>query len=188
MVLKLQKISDWDRKITNRFGVKTEKGKKIWSFFALSGNLQPWLVVSIIFFVFDLFMERSVNIYQLIVIFSAGICTTILKFSIRRKRPNEDIASKYIANADIWSFPSGHAGRMGSMAMFMVLFFPKIGWLFIIWGLAVGYARMTLKIHYFLDIVAGLIIGGIVGIIGYFISPVILPHLGFFNQLIPPFY
>ncbi len=164
-----KKIDEWDKKISQRIAQKSQKTLKVASFFALSGNVQPWLVISFMFFILDVFMERSDNLIQITLAAVVGLTTTTIKFLTRRIRPNEQVALKYIASGDHFSFPSGHASRMGSLAMFMALLFPTFGWIFILWAIAVCYGRIALEVHYFVDIVGGLIWGSIVGVIFYVI-------------------
>ncbi|MHA1219532.1 MAG: hypothetical protein ACTSO5_12785 [Candidatus Heimdallarchaeaceae archaeon] len=45
-----KKMDEWDKKISKRIAQKSQKNLKIASFFALSGNAQPWFVISILFF------------------------------------------------------------------------------------------------------------------------------------------
>ncbi|OLS31067.1 MAG: hypothetical protein HeimAB125_17260 [Candidatus Heimdallarchaeota archaeon AB_125] len=164
-----KKIDEWDKKVSKKIAQKSQKTLKVASFFALSGNVQPWLVISFVFFFLDVFMERSDNLIQILLAAIVGLTTTIIKILTKRIRPNEQVALKYIASGDHYSFPSGHASRMGSLAMFMILFFPSFGWIFAIWAIAVCYGRIALEVHYFVDIVGGVIWGAIVGAIFYLI-------------------
>jgi len=162
-----KKIDEWDKKISKRIAQKSQKNLKIASFFALSGNAQPWFVISILFFILDVFMERSDNLIQITIAGAVGLTTTTIKYLTKRKRPNEQVALKYIATGDHFSFPSGHASRMGGLAMFMILVFPTFGWIFALWAIAVCYGRIALEVHYFVDIVGGAIGGAIIGAIFY---------------------
>ena len=161
------KMDEWDKRISKRIAQKSQKNLKLASFFALSGNAQPWFVISILFFFLDVFMERSDNLIQMTLAGAVGLTTTTIKYLTKRKRPNEQVALKYIATGDHFSFPSGHASRMGSLAMFMTLIFPTFGWIFILWAIAVCFGRIALEVHYFGDIVGGVIWGAILGAIFY---------------------
>ncbi len=165
-----RKIDEWDKKFSKRMGETSQGMLKFASFLALSGNAQPWMIVSFLFFVFDIFFKhRSDNLVQLIIAGIGGLTSAIIKHITKRKRPNEEVALKYIATGDHWSFPSGHATRMGCLAMFMTLYYPTFGWIIIIWAIGVNYGRIALQIHYFLDIIGGTILGAGFGVVAYFI-------------------
>ncbi|MHA1258859.1 MAG: hypothetical protein ACTSRO_04320, partial [Candidatus Heimdallarchaeaceae archaeon] len=64
----LKNLSDWDRKTTKKIVSISSKRIKFFEFIAISGNTMPWLLVSILFFVFDVFISRSLNLFQLALI------------------------------------------------------------------------------------------------------------------------
>ncbi|MCG3222347.1 MAG: phosphatase PAP2 family protein [Candidatus Heimdallarchaeota archaeon] len=163
----LDKFSKWDKTITTKIAAKSPKRMKLASFFAISGNAIPWFIVAFLFFIFDLFMSRNVNLLQMFLAAACGLTTSSIKFLIRRQRPDEELAKQYAVDIDNWSFPSGHAGRMFSLAITLTLFYPRVGWVFLIWAIAVCYGRIALQIHWFLDIVGGALIGSIWAVIGY---------------------
>ena len=163
----LEKLSMWDKEVTLKMAAKSPKRKKLASFLAISGNALPWFIISFLLFVFDLFMSRNVNLLQLFLAAVCGMTTSSIKYITRRQRPDERLAKSYAADIDYWSFPSGHAGRMFSLAITLTLFYPRVGWIFIIWALAVCYGRIALQIHWFLDIVFGALVGSIWAVIGF---------------------
>ncbi|MHA2309124.1 MAG: phosphatase PAP2 family protein [Candidatus Heimdallarchaeaceae archaeon] len=167
MVAILDKLSMWDKKITTKIAAKSPKRMKIASFFAISGNAPPWFIISLLLFVLDLFMSRNVNLLQMSLAAVCGLTTTSIKYLTRRRRPDEVLAKQYAAVIDNWSFPSGHTGRMFSLSITLSLFYPRVGWVFLIWAIAVAYGRIALQIHWFLDIVGGAIVGTIWATIGY---------------------
>jgi undecaprenyl-diphosphatase len=165
----LENISEWDKRTTKKMAAKSSKQMRYASFFAISGNALPWFILSFLLFVFDLFMSRNVNLLQLLLAAACGLTTSTIKYLSRRQRPDEILAKRYAADIDNWSFPSGHAGRMFSLAITLTLFYPRVGWVFLIWAIAVCYGRISLQIHWFLDIVFGALAGTIWALIGYFL-------------------
>ncbi|MHA1302485.1 MAG: phosphatase PAP2 family protein [Candidatus Heimdallarchaeaceae archaeon] len=158
------RVSLWDKKISHYISEKiATNSKKFERFYAKSGNTLPWLIFSIICFVFNLFIPRIELLIQWLAMGTTFLVVMLLKFSIRRKRPVDEIPSELVGKGDLYSFPSGHAGRMGCLAVIMVMFFPKIGWIFFIWTLIVGFGRIATQVHYFFDILGGTFIGGTVG-------------------------
>jgi len=163
----LRKLDQLDQKISDWIAIKSHKYRKITSFLALSGNFQPWIIASLLFFFFGVFLDRVENLVQITLLLITGIFTTIVKYSVRRKRPKEDISAKYIGKIDLWSFPSGHAGRMGTLTFILSIYYPVLTPLFVSWAIGVCYSRIALRIHYFFDIIAGVLIGVIIATIGW---------------------
>lgn len=59
-----------------------------------------------------------------------------------------------------FSFPSGHATFFMALAFIIFLFHKKIGSLFIFSAVLIGLARISLGVHYPIDILVGFILGG----------------------------
>jgi undecaprenyl-diphosphatase len=97
------------------------------------------------------------------VIASIGL-TLMIKQRVQRTRPGQGHLL-YGAGADIHSFPSGHAARLSTIAIWASSLAP--GWGVLVWSLAilVGWSRVALGIHYVGDVVAGGLLGSAVGLI-----------------------
>ncbi|KAK9310392.1 hypothetical protein QLX08_000368 [Tetragonisca angustula] len=99
------------------------------------------------------------------------IVIAILKSSTRRRRPavNDD---PFSIGPDKYSFPSGHASR--SM---LVFYFFKYLWpvpdiclsLITIWVFVLVMSRLLMRRHYILDIIAGLFVGYLQGMLMSFL-------------------
>lgn len=79
-----------------------------------------------------------------------------------------------LSEAD-YSFPSGHTTAAFELAVSMFLVFrsegkKKISWIFPALALCTMGSRVYLMVHYATDVIGGLIVGTVAGIIGYFIS------------------
>jgi undecaprenyl-diphosphatase len=73
------------------------------------------------------------------------------------------------------SFPSGHttcAFEMG-VALFLSMKKKKIAWIFPTLAAIVGFTRLYLCVHYFTDVVAGVIVGTFAAFLAYFIMKAI---------------
>ena len=57
------------------------------------------------------------------------------------------------------SFPSGHAANNMAVATVLILFFPRLGWLYLPVALLIGYSRIYTGSHWPLDVLAGMILG-----------------------------
>ncbi len=84
--------------------------------------------------------------------------TYSIKFWLKRQRPRE-IDGFYSHKYDAHAFPSGHATRMGTVAVFGFVLFGVWGWFFLALSLWVIWSRAALGVHYLGDVTAGYIIG-----------------------------
>ncbi|NJN81495.1 MAG: phosphatase PAP2 family protein [Caldilineaceae bacterium] len=93
---------------------------------------------------------------------AAIVLTLVVKQTVQRQRPGAGILL-YGAGADVHSFPSGHAARMGATAVWATALWPTWGWL--LWPLTfwICWSRVRLGVHYVGDMLAGLLLGGLVG-------------------------
>jgi undecaprenyl-diphosphatase len=117
----------------------------------------------------DIYLRQAALVVAMIV-FITMIIITGLKYLIRRQRPHQP--GEFVVFAyDAYSFPSGHSGRMAALAVGMVLFYFLPGLVLIVITIGVALARMAVGIHYFSDVIVGLVIGTLVA---SGISPVLL--------------
>lgn len=95
------------------------------------------------------------------------VCGSI-KFIYPKERPvhmpRNNLYRKYLAG----SFPSVHTARIAALSTAVVSFYTgKIYFLTAILAVAcVGYSRVYLKKHYFIDVLAGFLIGALISILG----------------------
>lgn len=92
----------------------------------------------------------------------AFVANMLLKQLIKRTRPST-ADFLYGPGPDGYSFPSGHAMRMGVIGVWAQTIWPGRGWL--IWPLTlwITWSRVRLGIHYVGDVVVGLGLGGLIG-------------------------
>ena len=102
-------------------------------------------------------------------ILDVTVCNIILKPLVARIRPcdvNKAI-ELLIACPNDYSFPSGHTAS--SFAAVSSLYFSQ-NWLFkpaLVLAILISFSRLYLYVHYPTDIFAGIILGIIVGYLGY---------------------
>ncbi|MFN2119883.1 MAG: phosphatase PAP2 family protein [Anaerolineales bacterium] len=105
------------------------------------------------------------SIVMLVSISVLAAVVMTLKFVIRRRRPEGRWGSIY-RNSDPHSFPSGHAARAFLIAVLAAGLGPAWAavalWL---WAPLVSIARVAMGVHYFSDVVAGLIVGILSGLV-----------------------
>ena len=79
-----------------------------------------------------------------------------------------------LAESD-FCFPSGHTTAAFEIAVSMFLVFwndkkKKLAWILLVVAFFIGFSRIYLMVHYASDIVGGIIVGTLAGILGYVIS------------------
>lgn len=143
-------------------------------FFAHSGD--SWFWLGGLFFVWlfgqSEWRQRAVFLGVGLTIMAAAVI--LLKFSIRRPRPEGEWGQIYRIT-DPHSFPSGHAARSAALAVLSIAVGPP--WFAIaltLWAPWVGISRVALGVHYLSDVVAGWIVGALMGIIAIALQPYLL--------------
>ncbi len=96
--------------------------------------------------------------------------SSIIKPAVARIRPCNELNAIVTARVDCgtgYSFPSSHAANHFALALFfIVLFYPK--WkpvlpLALLWASAIGFAQIYVGVHFPIDILAGSLLGALVG-------------------------
>lgn len=94
-----------------------------------------------------------------------GIAINLLKRSIGRARPvyleslGSDAFHPFAYMNSFASFPSGHAATSASVAVILIVFFPKQRWLWICLAILAAASRIIIREHYPSDVLAGLAFG-----------------------------
>lgn len=170
-------VLEFDANLSNRMRVAERPGllRSIAVFFAHSGDSWFWALGLILLWVFT----SNPAWKKWAVVLAAGISILIvivmsLKFLIRRRRPEGEWGGIY-RNTDPHSFPSGHAARAFLIAVMAAGLGPAwAGILLWIWAPLVSLARVAMGVHYVSDIVAGMAVGILVGLIVLEIYPPLL--------------
>ena len=106
-----------------------------------------------------------------------GVADFLVKPLVGRWRPSNDPIIKYTVRVvggmrgGDYGFFSAHAANTFSIAMFFCLLVRSkvLNISLILWSLVNCYTRMYLGLHYPLDILCGLLWGGVVGILAYIV-------------------
>jgi undecaprenyl-diphosphatase len=102
-------------------------------------------------------------IVMIVAILLTAIIVFIVKFTVRRRRP-EGEWGKFYRSTDPHSFPSGHAVRAVMLAVAILGLGPLwLGLLLLIWAPLVGLARVAMGVHYLSDVLAGMVLGLVIG-------------------------
>jgi membrane-associated phospholipid phosphatase len=133
-------------------------------FLAHSGDSWFWGIGLVIVFWLgsEEWKRRAIWLFAGIAVMA--VIAQTLKWLFRRQRPPGEWGTIY-RSADPHSFPSGHAARM---AMLVVLGFALgplwFAFLLLVWAPLVALARVAMGVHYLSDIVAGALLGLVVGL------------------------
>jgi undecaprenyl-diphosphatase len=141
--------------------------------FAHSGDSWFWGAGLLILWALGTEAWKTWAVWQLAFIIGLAALVLVLKFSIKRKRPEGEWGQIY-RNTDPHSFPSGHAARAFLIACLAVLMGPA--WLAIIllvWAPLVTLSRVLMGVHYLSDVLAGAIVGVFFAILGWGFVPLI---------------
>ncbi len=165
--MSLENLLALDARISTRMRVAESPGllRSVAAFFAHSGD--SWFCVAVLGLVWwlgtPLWRWRATTLIIAIII--TAVIVLILKFAIRRQRPDGEWGGIY-RTTDPHSFPSGHATRAFMLATMAIVLGPAwFGIALVIWAPLVGIARVAMGVHYLSDVVAGLAIGVFMGTI-----------------------
>ncbi|MFG1949902.1 phosphatase PAP2 family protein [Micromonospora sp. NPDC048830] len=65
-----------------------------------------------------------------------------------------------------WSFPSNHSTIAGALAAVILLLSPRLAWYAVPLAVLAAFSRTFVGVHYPHDVVAGLLLGALVGTVG----------------------
>jgi len=162
-VIHSEKLRKWDEK----------RGVHISAvLLAHSGDSWYWLTSLFLVWLFSDSIWHSYSAFLAIAILIQAVLVLGIKFVIKRRRPEGEWGAIY-RNGDPHSFPSGHATRAAMLSiLFWGLHFPT--WILIVsivWVFAVSYARVILGLHYQSDIIAGWLLGIVLGFCMLMLQP-----------------
>jgi membrane-associated phospholipid phosphatase len=175
------RLLKWDARISKALQIsdKNTITALILKFFAHSGDSWFWLAGLFITWLATSGTWRGRVLFLGVGLAVMAVAVTLLKFSIRRPRPNGDWGQIYRIT-DPHSFPSGHAARSAALAVMGIAVGPP--WFaitLVLWSPWVGISRVALSVHYLSDVVAGWIVGAVMGLVALALQPLILQIFGF---------
>lgn len=128
------------------------------------------------FFVFILLRkDNRVRLFifiegALAVIISRSIITETIRFFYHHPRPFEALSLSPLVQASGDSFPSGHAVTFFALATILYYFDKRLGGWFFLFAFMNGVSRIVAGVHWPLDILGGIVIGILSGVIVHALS------------------
>lgn len=166
--MSLRSILEFDARLSSQLRVAEKPGflRNLSAFLAHSGDSWFWFAALIIFWFFSNSFWKKWEVVEFFGILGLAGVVLAIKFLVRRKRPEGEWGGIY-RNTDPHSFPSGHAARSFLIAVVGAALAPP--WLAValwVWAPLVALARAAMGVHYLSDVVAGAVLGIVVGLIG----------------------
>jgi undecaprenyl-diphosphatase len=172
----LDSILELDARLSNQMRVAEKPGalRAIAAFFAHSGDSWFWAIGLLALWLSGDSFWKEWAVVQLGSISLLAAMVLLIKFRIKRKRPEGEWGRVY-RFSDPHSFPSGHAARAFLIATIATgLGPPGLAAVLWIWAPLVALARVAMGVHYLSDIVAGALFGVIVAWISLQVYPPLL--------------
>ena len=90
----------------------------------------------------------------------------LLKLLVARERPLDVNDFAFFT----YAFPSLHAAICFCVVPILDVEFPRLKWFWIGLGVLVGLSRLFLQVHYLSDVIAGILIGYIIGLVVWYMN------------------
>lgn len=164
MIVKLSKLdTNWTAAL--RLNQDGSTSWRIAVFFAHSGDSWFWMIGLVLAWFFSPPEWRYREMLMAIGIVSLAFVVFGIKLIIRRRRPEGEFGAIY-RKTDPHSFPSGHAARAAMLATLAVgLGPPGFAVIMLIWAPLVCLARVMTGLHYVSDVLAGIFLGILAGLL-----------------------
>ena len=171
--MNFRSLLELDARLSDRLRVAEKPGflRNIAVFFAHSGDSWFWWAALLLLWFFSSSSWKHWEVVEFFGMLGLAGVVLAIKFLVRRERPQGEWGGIY-RNTDPHSFPSGHAARAFLIAVVgSALAPPWLAAVLWVWAPLVSLARVAMGVHYLSDIVAGGILGSLVGLFGLRIYP-----------------
>ena len=176
-------VIETDQRWSNELRLRPDRRRlyALYAFLAHSGDSWFWLAGLAVIWLFASPAWRLRSAVMMISIVVLAAVVLVLKFSIRRQRPEGDWGAIY-RSTDPHSFPSGHAARAAMLAVLALALGPAwFGLIVLAWAPLVSLARVVMGVHYVSDVVAGAIFGILWGFVFLLTYPILFSLFPFLS-------
>ncbi len=172
----LERIKAWDNRVLTKISSKhTKKLDRLMVIITTSGNNgYIWFALSIPLLLISKY--RLVGYTMILSMLISGLTGEItIKHIVGRIRPcsrdfAKDLLIKHPAH---YSFPSGHTTASFAVTTVMFIMMPTLFLPVLFYACLIGFSRMYVLVHYPTDVIAGVFLGIICGIVAVTVSPYI---------------
>ncbi len=128
-----------------------------------------WIALAVVMLFFKRTRKTALMMGAALV-FGLIICNLILKPSVARIRPYEiaEGIKLLIDKQSDFSFPSGHTAASFEAATVLMIRDRRFGIPALVLAVIIAFSRMYLYVHYPTDILGGIAVGVLCGVLGYF--------------------
>ena len=163
----LQRIQDLDERFARSTQSQEQPGlvRALAIVLAHSGDSWFWILGLGLLWWFGDTYWKQLAVTMLIGILVTALVVMAIKFTVKRNRPQGEWGRIY-RSTDPHSFPSGHAARSAMLAVLALGLGPLwLGLSMLVWAPLGGLARAIMGVHYPSDIIAGMALGVILGLL-----------------------
>ncbi len=177
----LQQVLSLDARLTNR--LRLVPSRHGWwpaaTILAHSGDSWLWMAAFVLLWLVGNPFWRYNAALMAIAVGVQALTIFALKHAFKRERPRGDWGSVY-RSIDPHSFPSGHATRAVLLSVMAVHLGPLwLGIALLVWAPLVSLARVATGVHYLSDILAGVVIGLLMGLAMLALEPFLVQNFSF---------
>lgn len=161
-----QRLLSTDADLTRRLQVAEKPGllRNLAVLFAHSGDSWFWIPALGLIWLFGPPEWKTIAGWMLVGTLATAVIVLGIKFVVRRRRPEGEWGELY-RRTDPHSFPSGHAARAAMLTVLALGLAPAwLGWLLLFWAPWVILARVAMGVHYLSDVLAGALLGTLLGL------------------------
>lgn len=162
----LQRIQELDDRFAESSQAKEQPGlvRALTVLLAYSGDSWFWVVGLGLLWWLGSEYWKQLALVMVIGIVITALIVLLIKFTVRRRRPQGEWGRIY-RSTDPHSFPSGHAARSAMLAVIALGLGPLwLGLFLLLWAPLVSLARIILGVHYPSDVLAGMALGIVMGV------------------------
>lgn len=158
-------VAAWERELMTALALEPGLGANISSAINTLGNLPVWAVVVAVAAVL-LGAARGIAVALLVALsFASDLAAFVVKILVERDRPETAAVEQFFGH-DSFSYPSGHTVRAAALVAVVVWLIAPARWRIplaaiggVSVGLVMGYARVSLGVHWPTDTLGGTLLG-----------------------------